>query len=293
MTPRFITVLAGMLVLQIALIVALNRSGDSLAAVKTATTLVAETQHAALKDIDRLLVEGPDEASVELKKRDGQWILPGYFDAPVDDAKLKRVLEALPQSKRGFAVATSTSALERFKVNDEAFERRITFEKSGETQARLYLGTSAGLRKLHARNAEDRAVYIVEFPYYDAPTEAANWFRRDLTQVPESEIQSISLNGQGFEDDKAKEIIQKITGLRAEAILGLEARPEWKEKLKIRLTLKDGEEQWILSQPEDHEDGNRFYVLKTPKHPWYIKLAYWDGDDLMDFIQPPQPSPAE
>ena len=293
MTPRFITVLAGVLVLQIILIAAFNRGDDSLAAVKTADTLVPETRRAVLKDIDRLLVEGPDEASVELKKRDDQWILPDYFDAPVDDAKLKRVLEALPQSKRGFAVATSAGALERFKVSDGVFERRITFEQAGEPQATLYLGTSAGLRKLHARNAEDRAVYIVEFPYYDAPTEPANWFQRDLMQVSESDIQSVRLNGQGFEDDKAKEVIKKIAGLRAEAILGLEALPEWQETLKIRLTLKDGEEEWILSRPEQSEDGDKFYVLKTPKHPWHIKLAYWDGDALMDFIQPSQSSPAE
>ena len=49
MTPRFIPLLAGVLVLQIVLIVALNRGGDSLAALKTSTTLVPQAQQAALK----------------------------------------------------------------------------------------------------------------------------------------------------------------------------------------------------------------------------------------------------
>ena len=290
MTPRFIVVLAGVLALQIVFIAVLNRDGDSLAAAKTAAALVPEARQAAVGDIDRLRVEGSDEARVELEKRDGQWRLPDYFDAPADPAKLERVLKTLPQAKRGFAVATSAGALDRFKVGDAAFERRLRFEKAGEALETIYLGTSAGLRKTHARNSEDQAVYVVEFPVYDAPIEPKNWFRRDLLGLEAKDIEAVTLNGQGFEGESAKEIIEKIAGLRVEGILGLEPKPEWKEALTIQIERKDETREWLVSRSEKTEGGNTLYVLKTSKHPRYMKLAYWDGDDLTAFVETPETS---
>jgi Domain of unknown function (DUF4340) len=199
---RTIPLLTVILALQIGLAALLAVRKDPLAATTPQTPLI----NASLQSVDHVLIEGHTTgatgatgatgtagaaggagatgpagtttglATVELAKQDGKWVLPGYFNAPVDKFKLNDVLDELSDLKRGLPVATSSSALERFKLVDDNFERRLTLSAGKKVLSTVYFGSSAGVRKTDARTSRDHAVYNVDLATYELPTQPSDWF---------------------------------------------------------------------------------------------------------------------
>nr|MBS0019665.1 DUF4340 domain-containing protein [Gammaproteobacteria bacterium] len=318
---RWIPVLAIVLGLQLALAVVLGVSGDRLTAQQPDTPLV----QAELKTADRLLIEGPhpgdppsDQAAektapVALSKQDGGWILPSYADAPADAARVQGVLDKLADTKRGYAVATTAGALKRFKVADDAFERRVVVSHGDEILATIYLGSSPGLRKTHARTAADEAVYAVELTAYELPSQADEWLDKGLLKADTEALGAIEMTwrgqsglrlirhdegaddpqkdgwraeglpeGEQLNAEQARVLARAITELRVDGVLGTEAKPEWRQDeplLTLGLEKRDGERVlWTLSKPEK---GDR-HVLKASNRPWYLELEEWNAKPLLE-----------
>lgn len=318
---RWIPVLAVVLVLQLALAVGLALGGGGLAAQKPDMPLV----EADIKASDRLVIEGPasdvqsadqsaaNTTSVELKKQDGQWVLPDYYDAPADVSRVQGMLDKLVDLKRGYAVATTAGALKRFQVADDSFERRVVVQQGDETLATLYLGSSPGLRKIHARTAADEAVYAVELTAYELPIQAMEWLDNALLKVDADALQAIEMkpdgqgglklvrhakNGDGqaqdgwraeglaegeqLDSERAQILVRAIRELRVDGVLGIDAQPEWQQDqplLTLSLQQRDGQAiVWTLSQPE----GKERYVLKASNQPWYLELEEWNAKPLLE-----------
>lgn len=323
MQQRWIPVLAVVLAAQLALAAALGLSGDRLTAQKPDTPLV----EAELDTADRLVIEGPttdnrptDEAAkeaapVEISKQDATWILRSYYEAPADTAKVQGVLDKLDDLKRGYAVATTAGALKRFKVAEDSFERRVVVGQGDDVLATVYLGSSPGLRKVHARTAEHEAVYAVELPTHTLPHQASEWLDKGLVQPDADALEAIALTWEGdshlklvrdSEDadakstamdrwqaeglaqgehvsaEQAQALARAISELRVDGVLGTEAQPEWRQAqplLTLNLKKRDGETVvWTLSKPEE---GNT-HVLKASTQPWYLELQEWNAKPLLE-----------
>ncbi|MFO7324160.1 MAG: DUF4340 domain-containing protein [Pseudomonadota bacterium] len=140
--------------------------------------------------VDEVIVEGPKDARVMLRRSGEDWLVDGAF--PAQSSKVKTLLEDLAKVVAGAPVATSNAAAARFRVSDEDFERRITLQGSGRQLARLYLGSSPGFRRVHARRGEDNEVYEIAFSAFDVPDSAGGWQDRDLLKMPLEEIEAIT-----------------------------------------------------------------------------------------------------
>lgn len=188
---KSISLLAVLLAVQGLLAIGLGLSGPDLSTQRADTPLIE------LGDgpIDRLTIEGPDGERVVLARRDGSWVLPERGDFSADGDKVGQLIEQLRGLKRGPAVATSRAALRRFKVGDQDYERRIELQRGGETVATLYLGSSPGLRRVHARSAADDAVYATAFEVYQAPLKSGDWARQDLLQFPVDTLTKVKVAG--------------------------------------------------------------------------------------------------
>src|SRR5579863_3974292 len=184
---RGMTSLAVLLVVQLALALLLFMRRDPLAATSSDALLIpADAVHQA----DHLVIEAKAAESsaaasgeatrIELMKKDGAWVLPGSFDAPADGGKVSGLLDRLAALKRGLPIATSKPALRRFKVVDDDFERRLVLSAGDKALATVFFGSSPGLRKSDARSAQDQAVYSVDLPTYDLPTDAGAWLSGEL-----------------------------------------------------------------------------------------------------------------
>ena len=118
------------------------------------------------------------EGNVVLAKKDDAWRLPD--DLPADAAKVDEVIKKLADASAGWPVATSVSVQERFELVEDNHQRRLTLSAGGETVADIYLGTSPGYRKTHARRVDDDNIYAITFSNYQAGMKESDWLDKAL-----------------------------------------------------------------------------------------------------------------
>ena len=181
-------------------------------------------------DIDRVSIDDTNSAVVLVRDDDG-WTIPDYHDLPVSASRIETLLETLPNQERGWPVASSAGAVERFEVGEDNFQRKIEYFEDGDSADILYLGTSPGFRKIHVRPTDSNTVYSIKFNAFDAPTQPAEWLEKTLLQVKE-DIQSIrgldyglSRSGEAWVDaqgntadeEEARKLLNGMTNLRVTA----------------------------------------------------------------------------
>jgi hypothetical protein len=327
---RSLTPLIVLLLLQLVLALALLMRRDPLAGSHSDTPLLRAD---VIKGADRLVIESkpaaptaapaaaaapaapavPPATQVVLQKKDGTWLLPEAFDAPADGAKVNALLDRLAGLKRGLPIATSQSALRRFKLLDADFERRLALSAGGKTLGTVYFGSSPGPRKSDARTAEDRAVYAVDLPTYELPTELGAWLNQDLLKADSGKAVEIDVQAAGpsrgpiqlvrqkgtdkqpetwtdpalnadqhLDGAHAASLAQDLAQLHVEAVLGSAPKPEWQQDHPaVTLSFKDDQSQsiqWKLSRPT----AGDFYVLKSSAHPWFFSISTALGKQLID-----------
>jgi hypothetical protein len=188
---KTIRLLAVLLAAQLVLALGLGLIGTRVTAEQPGAPMLAVEKD----KIDRLTVEGPDQAKVVLAKVDGTWRLPESANFPADGNKIGALLNRLQGLKQGLPVATTAGAQERFKVADATFERRITLAAGDKPLAKLYLGTSQGAHQTHARAADQKAIYSIDLAAYDVPVKPDDWEDKTILEIPQTEIESIGIGG--------------------------------------------------------------------------------------------------
>lgn len=221
--------------------------------------------------VDAIVVADAD-GSVRLERGADGWQIAGDLALPADDAKVTGVLDKLAGAEAPWPVATTESSVKRFEVAKDHFQRHIELFAGDAVVADLYLGTSPGFRKVHARRADDDAVYAITFANYEAPTKVDEWLDRDLLK-PHGAIESVSLvvggeapswslerAGEGWQlaalpadritnQEAARGAVDKVRNLR---VLGVSDRSleGLEPAFAVRLHDTDGEETLTFYQPE-------------------------------------------
>ncbi|MEQ8514492.1 MAG: DUF4340 domain-containing protein [Chromatocurvus sp.] len=121
--------------------------------------------------------------SVDLDRRNNHWFIDDEA-LPAAAPVVARLLDALTRPT-GFPVARSNSARERFEVDGTRFQRRITFESrsntpdsdagDGNATTTIYLGTSPGMRRVHARRGDSAAILAIALSTFDVPATVDGW----------------------------------------------------------------------------------------------------------------------
>lgn len=167
----------------------------AIVAVLLAVRSGGQASPAPFLEFDRAAVDGlavaNDEGAVSLVKQDDAWQLPDGL--PADGAKVDGVLEKLADAS-GWPVATSTSVQERFEVADDNHQRHLTLSVDGETVADIYLGTSPGYRKAHARRVDDDDIYAITFSNFEAGVQASDWLDKSLLK-PDGVLTGLHYDG--------------------------------------------------------------------------------------------------
>lgn len=266
---KWIPILSGLLVLQLALALGLNLAGDDYAAFEPTEKLLA----ADSETVDSLRIED-GEGAVLLTRRDGRWLLPERSDFPADQEAVKGLLQKLAGLEKGWPVATSAGALSRFKVADDAFERRVTLAAGGETRGVLYVGTSPGLRKVHVRPRGEEAVYAVSLDTWDVNAGPGDWIDKGVLTLDEAAVTRVELPGVTLERDgeafrvaglregqtadeaQVRTLVNRLTRLRIEGLADADAVPKDKEPaLTLTVTRGGGDpltyRVWTLEEGAD------------------------------------------
>jgi len=315
------------LILQLALTAGLLMRHDPLAARTSDAPLIRPD---AIKSADQLVIEAKpaagasagastaasagassEPAHVTLKKKDGSWVLPESFDAPADGPRVDTLLGRLTGLKRGLPIATSEAAQRRFKVEDGDFERKLTLSAAGKTIDTVYFGSSPGLRKADARTAADKAVYAVDLPTYELPTDPGAWLSPDLLKLDPAKLSELdvssgaqgtvrlvrqkgapgqpggwtdpALSGDSHVDvTHADALVQDLSQIHIEAVLGTGPQADWQQDHPaLAVKLLDEKSQsvdWTLSKPANGD----FYVIKSSAQPWFFSVSTATGKQLID-----------
>jgi hypothetical protein len=183
--------------------------------------------------IDEIRIGDQYDNEATLTKVGGLWILPELENLPADSSKIDKLLERISTPDNGWPIAQSVVARQRFQVADYHYQRRLGFLAEGEQLATIYLGTSPGYRKVHARSKGRDDIYSIAFNVFDAPAVSGAWLEPRLLQIrtPLSIIaDSYSLNrdsgdwlsGAGLAPD-ARELEALLAALRSMQVDGVAA----------------------------------------------------------------------
>ena len=291
---RRIQILSAVLVLQIGLAACLAFIGRDSGAFRSDEKFI----DLELASLDEIVIEEEDSPALSMQRKDGSWILPDHYHFPVSSTKLDHLTAKLFGTTKPWPVGTTGAAAKRFKVADEDFERKITFRKGQEDAATLLIGTSPGFKKVHARLANEEAIYAIDFSAYEASVKPQDWEDKDLLDVDPDEIvrvemADISLIRDGdaltvSDLDAAEEtdpsgvstLLPKLSEPTFLEVIGTEDVAEYRQDapvLAYTLEMKSGDVvDYTYSQPKDG-DG---FILKISSRPEYFKTSQYSVEGL-------------
>ncbi len=133
--------------------------------------------------IDEIRISDVPQMEAVLRRSGQRWILPELNDLPADPRSVQQLIDGLTGSRTGWPIAKSAAARQRFQVADYHHQRSVTLRTESGEATTIYLGTSPGYRKVHARNAASSEIYSLTFNVFDAPGNNAAWIDRKLLQI--------------------------------------------------------------------------------------------------------------
>ncbi len=290
-------ILIGVLVLQVYLAVGLMMNGTDSGAFASKQQLLG----VKLDEIDKITITEKEGSPVLISKSDGKWLLPDHHEFPVSNDKVDGATGKLLDATVGWPVATTPSATKRFKVAADDFEKKVVFSGPNGISKTLYLGTSPGFKKIHARRDGDDNIYAINFSAYELAAKPNDWADQqylhiDGEDVAEIELADVALkrNGDNFvvksladseqtNASKASSLHSQLSNLSFLEVLGKTDKPEYQQnepELTYSVLLKGGDQvSFKISKIADQDD----YVLKPSNSEHYFKLAKHVVDGLKGF----------
>lgn len=286
-------ILAGLLVVQLALVALSFRDGDTHSISKPEALLEGFEKDQVTEIV--VLGEKAEEAEIVLAKRDEGWVLASHFDYPALESKVSAALSALAGAESRRAIASGDGREEQLAVSDESFKRQVTL-RQGESEQRLFIGNPAGRGKTAVRVAGSDEVHAqAGLSPSTFSNDVSRWIETTYFEVDKDKIATASLSNEHgtFELRKDGEAWRVMVGDAPLAIPADKAlktstidslldaaskvrmiRPVGKEAAQTAATatlvLRGGEEsssqEWTLELFAGgdtviaHEQGNDFHV---------------------------------
>lgn len=244
----------------------------------------------AAADVDAIeLADGAGEAVALDRDGDG-WKLAGGY--PADAAKVDELLERLAGLQAAWPVATTAAAAERFEVTAESHQRQVVLRAGDEAIAEAYFGTSPGYQRVHARRADDAAVYSVALANYQLPVGRNDWLDRTLLQ-PRGELTAVAregawtlsrgeegwlLDGVAADQDAAAAMARRFSELRVTGVV-----PQVGDEFTVQAVFRisDAEGEYTLTL-HGNAQGDAFRLTSERRDGAFELAAYVAEQMLLD-----------
>ena len=267
-------------------------SGDqSLISIAAENITAIEITGKGEEDADELTDLEKPAASQTLKlvKVDGVWQMPEHDQFPIAPEKIEGVIGKLTDVKKGWPVGKTTIAAKTLGVTAENFEKKIVI-KSQDDQKILYLGTSPGFKKVHAKLENEEFTWAVVMNSWDFSTESRDWRDLEILNVERPSVEKIDLTTQGVSVVKAQTGFE-VSGLQEgfetnqqelNGVLKAALSPVFEELhsggldssaiswLKWSVNMKDSENPAVYEIWD--QGAEKDLVLKSSLHPWLFTV---------------------
>lgn len=283
---KWIFVLSGLLAAQLLLAMILGVTSEDYGTFQAEEKLLSFKQQAVsgLQIADRM-------HSLELKKQEGKWLLPDSGNFPASQRKVEKLLDNLAALQKGWPVARTRGSAQRFAVDKEQFERKLTLLSDDDTETTLYVGSSPEFRKVYVRPGDRDEIFAADFKLWEASAKIEDWIDTDILALDQSSVQRLEMPGiimqrqdgrlqvmnldenEQTNIDESSALLGHLTGLRIQSLLGTEVEPEYRQDdpaLELRMTTAGGEVlDYRFSKPQDAS----YYVLKRSDLDYYFAVA--------------------
>lgn len=245
-----------------------------------------------------LTITDSEGGEVTLSRTQSGWQLADGL--PADSSKVDEVISALAGETVSWPVATSASSQERFEVTEEHHQRRVVFEVDGEVTGEVYLGTSPGFRRVHARAADSEAVYSIDFAVHQVPVKVDDWLDKNLLRTEEISEVTLSdgwrltrdeegewlLDGSPADQEAARRVIDRLEGL---SVLGLYDGDEeaLSEPRSIDLVDAEGGHRLTIRHDENEDE----YVLTSDGQEGAFNVAAYIAEQILIDAEELRPEP--
>jgi hypothetical protein len=172
-------ILLGLLVVQLGILALLHREEMNSNGSVASSALVDTGAYV----VDQISIADTQGTSLQLQRVGDQWLLPALNSLPADAQRVNRLLQQLTNQDPGWSVAHSLAARQRFQVAHYHFRRKLVLSALERTVATVFLGTSPGFRKVHARSDDADNIYTLDLNLFDLPVEPGKWLDSRLLQV--------------------------------------------------------------------------------------------------------------
>ena len=279
------TVLAVLLVAQVALIAFLYRPGQTAAPV--ATNLFPDLSP---EKVTGLTITDDQGKSLTMDKREGWQLSPE--GSPADQTKIDALVKKLAALKTTRLVSQTTSSHARLKVADSAFNRKVELAQ-GEKKTLFFLGTAPSSKSIHLRLADAKEVYQVnDLSTWEVAAEKENWWQTRYVNHPLDSLTGVTIaNAQGkvelvsdgkkgwqlkdkpdttLDNKRVEMVISSLADMTIGSYLPKEFAAKGEPVATITYQAKAGGEStlkiWAKEKKEDQDQ-----VVKASNSSWYAK----------------------
>ncbi len=293
---RSIKLLLSLLVLQAGLVVWVNLPSDDTGALEADKPLLTVDRGS----MDTVTIERQDKPTLRLARKDGGWVLADKGDFPVSPARFEKFADKLLDAKRSWPVGKTLVAARQFKVTPVRFERRVRFLQGTEVLGDVFLGSSPGFRRVHARLDGDDHTYAIDFNAFDAPAEAGQWYDTELLKTAAEDIVRIDLGSyalkagdggfevEGLREDEetdagpVKDLVERVARVGFKEVLSVDGKTRFdggRPILEYSIETKTG--STITHTVVSPKEGD-YYILKSSAQPHYFEVERERFDKLRD-----------
>jgi len=241
-----------------------------------------------------ITISGTDADTVELTRTPDGWHVGGL---PADADKITDVIDKFGGGSANWPVATSKDSQERFEVTEDKHQRRVDFHEADGTLATVYIGTSPGYRRVHARRDGEDAVYSIDFAVHELPTTIDDWLDKQLfasegirrVALPGGQVLEKSgddgvwtLDGTAADPEAARRYLDRVERL---AVLGVYQPAEAStdeavtlgEAKTVQIDTADGSQRLTFRFNEPGDE----YVLTSDRFPGEFRVASYVVEQIL------------
>lgn len=313
-------ILAGILILQLAIVLFLFWPGRNVTA--TAAALYAGTTIEAIQS----LTISDQEKSIKISRggSDNEWVLPEAENFPATAVQVSDAISKVLTIDTRRLVASNPTSHSRLEVTEEKFARLVDLEtKDGQTLT-LYVGSAPSVRSTNVRRGDSDNVYLTSGITADAlRTDYGSWINTTYLALPEADIQALTIeNAQGkvaftrpttttwtlsdlaagevFNQNNLTSLLTRLSGFTMIKPLGKTEKPEYgmatpNATLTIQTQPAGGEAKTITLVIGQQITETQNYVAKSSDSEFYVEVASFSVENFTNrgrtaYLTPP-PTP--
>ncbi len=188
--------LAGVLILQLAIVAFVFWPGRNVTAAATAL-YDGITQ----ENIQAMTVSDQTQ-SVKISRSGDGWVLPEAGDFPVTTLQASSAISKVLTIDTGRLVASNPTSHARLGVTEDDFTRQVDLETTDGQTLTLYIGTAPSARSTNVRRSDSDNVYLTSgVTASDLNLDYGSWINTTYLALPETDIQALTVtNAQGTVD---------------------------------------------------------------------------------------------